>query len=461
MTIANSQLVPNYQGTTTAASGLRAALIQTFAVFVDAYRELNSRKMFWIVLIISGLVVIAFAGVGIDEKGLYVFGFPLPIPFNTTIMPKADFYKMLFSSFGVGFWLAWLSTILALISTAGIFPDMLTGGSIDLYLSKPISRLRLFLTKYLSALLFVGLQVTVFTLASFIVMGVRAEAWLWGLFLAIPVMLLFFSYLYSICTLVGIVTRSTLAALLLTLLAWFAIWIIHTTEASLLLFKLKNEQEMVMYDRQIAALDRRIARLQIASTQPTTQSTQSGGAPVAATTTMPTTDPSNASSDESFFTRWGKALVAQQEASKPNEALADAKRQLADVQKRKDEFSNPLIYWHRMAVTVKAVMPKTSETIELLNRSLAKYAGIQNQADDSAMDDTMLTTSSSTSTTNPADREARRRNRQRDEVLMEQAQQRMVTELHRRSLFWVVGTSLIFEAVLLSVAGFVFCRRDF
>src|SRR4051812_10750859 len=151
--------VPDYDSTTPTASGVRGALIQTGAVFVDAYRELNARKMFWVVLVISGLVVIAFAGVGIDEKGLSIFGFSLPIPFNTTMMPRADFYKMIFDSAGVGFWLSWLATILALISTAGIFPDMLTGGSIDLYLSKPISRLRLFLTKYLSALLFVALQV--------------------------------------------------------------------------------------------------------------------------------------------------------------------------------------------------------------------------------------------------------------------------------------------------------------
>src|SRR5262245_47269975 len=205
----DSRFIPSYQTAAPTVSGLGGVLIQTGAVFVDAYRELNSRKMFWVVLIISALVVIAFAGVGIDAKGLYIFGFSLPIPFNTTIMPAGDFYKMMFDTLGVGVWLSWIATVLALISTAGIFPDMLTGGSIDLYLSKPISRLRLFLTKYLSALLFVGLQVGLFTLASFLVLGFRGGTWLWGLFLTIPIMLLFFSYLYSICALLGIVTRST------------------------------------------------------------------------------------------------------------------------------------------------------------------------------------------------------------------------------------------------------------
>src|SRR4029077_12078354 len=122
-------------------------------------------------------------------KSVYVFGMSLPIGFNTGIMPRGDFYKLMFNTLGVGIWLSWIATVLALISTAGIFPDMLTGGSIDLYLSKPISRLRLFFTKYLSALLFVGLQVGLFTLASFLVLGIRGGTWLWGLFLAIPIML--------------------------------------------------------------------------------------------------------------------------------------------------------------------------------------------------------------------------------------------------------------------------------
>ena len=31
-------------------------MTQTMAIFLDAYRELNSRKLFWITLILSGVV---------------------------------------------------------------------------------------------------------------------------------------------------------------------------------------------------------------------------------------------------------------------------------------------------------------------------------------------------------------------------------------------------------------------
>src|SRR6185437_5144958 len=94
------------------------------------------------------------------------------------------------------------------------------GGSIDLYLAKPIGRARLFLTKYLAGLLFVTLQVVVISVGSFFVLGLRGHDWEPGLFWAIPIVVCFFSYLFAVCVLLGVKTRSTIAALLLTILCW-------------------------------------------------------------------------------------------------------------------------------------------------------------------------------------------------------------------------------------------------
>ena len=43
---------------------------QTVALFIDAYRELNARKLFWITLILSVIVVVAFALLGINDRGI-------------------------------------------------------------------------------------------------------------------------------------------------------------------------------------------------------------------------------------------------------------------------------------------------------------------------------------------------------------------------------------------------------
>jgi hypothetical protein len=40
-------------------------------------------------------------------------------------------------------------------------------------------------------------------------------------------------------------------------------------------------------------------------------------------------------------------------------------------------------------------------------------------------------------------------------------QREMLEELRSRSVWWVVGTSLAFEAIVLLIAAWIFCRRDY
>jgi hypothetical protein len=42
-----------------------------------------------------------------------------------------------------------------------------------------------------------------------------------------------------------------------------------------------------------------------------------------------------------------------------------------------------------------------------------------------------------------------------------ETQRQIREEITGRSVAWVVGTSLGFEAVVLSLAAWVFCRRDY
>lgn len=206
-------------------------MTQTLALFLDAYRDLNSRKLFWLALAVSALVVVVVGAVGIDEQGFSVFGVTFKNGvINTLFFPREVFYKIIFSNLGVKFWLSWLATILALVSTASMIPDLVASGSIDMMLSKPISRARLFLTRWSTGLLFVALQAAVFTTAAFLVIGIRGGAWEPSLFLAVPVLVIFFSYLFCICALVGLLTRSTIASLIITLIFWVLVFCVQQGE---------------------------------------------------------------------------------------------------------------------------------------------------------------------------------------------------------------------------------------
>ena len=51
-----------------------AAMRQTAALFLDAYRDLNSRRLFWVTLVISSRSLLVLAVVGVQPDGISVFG---------------------------------------------------------------------------------------------------------------------------------------------------------------------------------------------------------------------------------------------------------------------------------------------------------------------------------------------------------------------------------------------------
>ncbi len=351
---------------------------QLGAIMLDQYRELNSKKLFWLTLVISGVLVAAFACIGINERGLKLLIWEVESDFtNTKFIHAATFYKGIFVSLGISIWLTWGATILALVSTAGIFPDLMTGGSIDLLLSKPISRARLFLLKFLAGLLFVGLQVSLFTVLSFLVIGIRGGAWEPGLFLAIPIVLCFFSYIYSICVFIGVVTRSTIAALLLTMLAWLMIFVLHAGESTTLLGRIGADYEVAAIEKAIDGVKSR----------------------------------------------------------NPDADLTNLNAELQDWQHRQGIWSRI----ETLVFTAKTVLPKTSETTQLLGRVLVESADLPETAD--AQPDLGPFIG--------------RRARSMDVIKAHQV------ALNSRSVTWIVGTSLCFTLVLVSLSGWIFCRRDY
>ncbi|MBI1303189.1 MAG: ABC transporter permease subunit [Phycisphaera sp.] len=229
--------------------------VQTTGVLVAAYRELNARKLFWVALALNAVVIAAMAAVGVDEKGVSLLGFELTIPMvNTTTFPDGQVYKIIFATLGVGLWLSWISTILALLSTASIFPDLASGG-VDTMLSKPIGRGRLFLTKFVGGLLFTALQVTTFAVLGFLVIGLRGGAWEWGIFVVVPLMVVFYSYLFSVQALVGMVTKSPVASVIVTLLFWLLVFLVHTGEQFTLVGRTASRLEIEGIEARIAKVE--------------------------------------------------------------------------------------------------------------------------------------------------------------------------------------------------------------
>jgi ABC-type transport system involved in multi-copper enzyme maturation permease subunit len=384
-------------------------ITQTLALLLDAYRELNAKKMFWIVLILSGVVVIAFAGTGINERGLTLFGMEFTSPVvNTGIVSRAMWYKYLFSNLGIGFWLTLCAMALALISTASIFPEFIAGGSVDLYLSRPISRLRLFLTKYATGLLFVGLQVAVFAIACFAVIGIRGGTWEPKVFLAVPLVMLVFSFLYCVCVLLGLLTRSVIASLLLTLLFWLIVFGVDLAEKGALTSTVAGQMEEQAYTHLFSYRDKEIALYK--------QKLADGD------------------------------TAAQQR-------ITELERERASLTQKKHDSDPGRHNWvvaQRLLYGAKSIFPKTSETNSLIDR----WMNITDEVGDQRREL----------------REQRRNARgffssfgDRTEVKITDPEVGRETQeiLLERPISWVLGTSIAFEAVVLGLSAWIFCRRDY
>lgn len=387
---------------------------QTAALFVDAYRELNARKLFWITMILNILAVSIFAGLGINDRGPTFLHWTFDNEFlNTGLISKELFYKLQFTTWGIPVWLSWVATILALISTAGMFPDLISGGVIETMLSKPISRWRLFFTKYLAGLLFVTLQVTVFSVGCFLVIWVRGGAVQPTLFLAIPIVVLFFSYLFGVCALLGMVTRSTIAALLLTILFWFMVFVVNSSDSMVLGMRegsiVRAEDARKNIENQEVFADRRLAQL------------------------IEEGDPPRDLDGE---------LITDQEAQRLaiNPALAASRERLEKAETAVETWTA----WSARVGALKFVLPKTQETIALLERGLISQEEINKLIGDS----TGFTPPDNEEPRGPAMSDPR-------------VQQRVQAVIRSRSLAWVLGTSIGFEILCLALCVLIFTRRDF
>ncbi len=421
-------------------------MTKTWALLFDSYRELNAKRLFWVVLGLSALVAAVFAALGLSNGSVTLLGWATPVrtPFFAFITP-ATFYKWLFVNFGVGFWLSWLAAILALVSTAGIFPDLMAGGSIDLYLSKPISRLWLFGTKVLGGLLFVTLQVTVFCLCCFLVLGVRGGAWQPGLFVAVPLVVLMFSYLFAVCVLIGVVTRSTIAALLLTLLFWVVIATAQWSERLALFGRTMVQDRAAQLDRQVAAAEADVAdaRDRPATTTPAAMSATAATMPAA---TGSARGPRPRGGGSWLADLLGGGRRGRRQTATDLAGLRDERRAF-DA----DRFATA----HAVLAAVVAPMPKTWGTIEVMERQLVLRTDLPPVASP-AEDDASLVGAPDGPPGQPRDRQSGRGGRPG-----EYEQQQVDVQLRQRSAAWILGSSVAFEAAVLGLAAWLFCRRDY
>lgn len=217
-------------------------------IFLDTFRLIRSQAIFYICLALSCLAALIFLCIGFYDYGLSLFFGSVEIPcelLETDGEWRKTFYLSLFQWLGIDLWLGWGAIILGLISTAAIFPNYQKSTRIGVELSKPPHRWQLFTFRYLSGMLFVLVQVLLFVSIAWLAIGWRTGAWIFEVWLAVPFVLLAFSFVYIVQIFVGVWTRSTLAGLIAGLLVWGVSNTVGFSERQMGGFAVAVEQEVI------------------------------------------------------------------------------------------------------------------------------------------------------------------------------------------------------------------------
>ena len=185
----------------------------TLALLTDTFREALARKIFWGLFGLSALLITFFLFV---MKIDVVAGATATVSlFGRNAGPVADVHRLIQGVYGfVAVFLYTWGMFLAVFASAGLIPSLLEPGRIELLLSKPVSRIRILLGRYLGNLLVVGANTIFLVLGVWTIFGWKTGLWPVSFLIAIPTTVFIFSVLLAVVALVGVLWESTALAVM-------------------------------------------------------------------------------------------------------------------------------------------------------------------------------------------------------------------------------------------------------
>lgn len=129
--------------------------------------------------------------------------------------------------------LAVLAVFIAIIVTSPIIPDTFRSGSLHLLLSKPISRVWLYLSKFFGGTIFVFVNIAFVLIGLYFIAGLRFEIWNNGLLLCVPILMIVFIIFYAISGLAGLLWGNAIVCVVSCMLFWFACFCLTTAKQTM------------------------------------------------------------------------------------------------------------------------------------------------------------------------------------------------------------------------------------
>lgn len=191
-------------------------------------REALSKKVFYVFLAFSVVsLVILQAVVGLSDASKLLPGMQnAKIDMGTVI---AGFEMMVSGALGT------LLIFLAVFSSANFITSMLEKGTVDLFLSKPISRTQLLWGKFLGGCLVFIINILVPVIGTWLIISIKFNYYHFGFFWIIATYTFTFAALYAIVIFFGVLSRNSFPGIMTS-------YFIFVILSQLLLFGKDNVQ---------------------------------------------------------------------------------------------------------------------------------------------------------------------------------------------------------------------------
>lgn len=184
--------------------------MKIFALISHTFRELTAKATLLVLAGISTLIILTML-FGLSSKesstgeNIFIFGNPL----GPEMPPEKLYEFVLQMQAGLAGGMFTGLVLFGVFATAGIIPDALEKGTVDLYLSKPIARWELLWGKYLGAVVVMLANALYFVGTIWLIFGLKLGVWNIEFLLSAFILTFIFACLYSIVTTIGVAFRNS------------------------------------------------------------------------------------------------------------------------------------------------------------------------------------------------------------------------------------------------------------
>jgi len=98
---------------------------------------------------------------------------------------------------------------LSIFATASLVPSMLEKGYVEVLVSKPLSRVNIFLGRFIGAQSIMVFNVTYLIGGTWLILSIKTGVWYFQYLYSIPMVIVAFAIMYALMALIGVTTRST------------------------------------------------------------------------------------------------------------------------------------------------------------------------------------------------------------------------------------------------------------